>query len=944
MMNDNSLAIGSSLPAFLFRNSEMAALTRQYDWSRHPLGPIEGWSDSLMTSLSIVLNNKFPMFLFWGPELFCFYNDAFRPSLGEAGSGKHPAALGKQGREVWPEIWHIIGPQIDQVLRGGESIWYEDQMVPFYRNGKIEEIYWTYCYNAVAGRSGSIAGIIVTCIETTDKIAAQQNLIVETHRVRESEHGFRSLAENLPDIISRHDQSFRFTYANSRIEEYNGKKPEEVLGKSFRELNLSPEIASFFEQNIALVFESGRSLAAEFQNENGKYLEARFMPEFDDAHIVKSVLIIGTDISERKKTEQAFQDNKERLQAALDASLTGTFRWDILTNELSWDANLDRLFGLAPGKSVQSLDNFIERVHILDRQAVINQCQRCAVDGSDFAMVFRVVWPDGTVRWLDDNGKTYRNEAGKPIYMTGACVDVTETMVAHGTIEQSELRFRSTFENAAVGVAHVSLDGKWLLINDTLSNILGYSKNELTNLTFQEITHPDDLQEDLDHVADLIAGRMSDYSMEKRYIRKDKSHIWVNLTVSLQFDESENEPLYFIAIVQDISERKRAEDLLTETRNQLTQLSNFMPQMVWSTRADGYHDFYNQQWYDFVGLTYEDTKAEGWATVLHPDDEERTWKIWNESLQTGKLYETKYRMRRHDGQYRWLLARAMPFRNAQGTIVRWFGTCTDIHDQKAVEEQLEELVAERTYRLKQSNDDLLQFAHVTSHDLKEPLRKVRLFADQLNSSLATGNYELASSRLQKIDKSVARLFSMVEGVLEYSSVEASQVFNEPVDLNAVMKLIEFDLEFLFDQKKAKLTYESLPVVRGEDILVQRVFSNLIYNSLKFSHPDRDLEIAITAEKVINYTKGGKSFPGDYYKILVKDNGIGFSNEYAEKIFSPFTRLHSKDKYEGTGLGLALCRKIVERLDGLIEATGEIGNGATFTILLGAAAPLSQTDV
>jgi PAS domain S-box-containing protein len=441
-----------------------------------------------------------------------------------------------------------------------------------------------------------------------------------------------------------------------------------------------------------------------------------------------------------------------------------------------------------------------------------------------------------------------------------------------------------------------------------------------------------------------MAGRMSNYSMEKRYIRKDKSSIWVNLTVSLQLDESGKQPLYFIALVQDISNRKRAEDLLTETRNQLTQLSNFMPQMVWSTRADGYHDFYNKQWYDFVGLSYEDTKAEGWATVLHPDDEEYTWKVWNESLQTGKLYETKYRMRRYDGQYRWLLARAMPFRNAEGTIVRWFGTCTDIHDQKAVEEQLEELVAERTNRLKRSNDDLLQFAHVTSHDLKEPLRKVRLFADQLNTSLATGNYELAASRLQKIDKSIARLFSMVEGVLEYSSVDANQVFNEPVDLNAVLKLIEFDLEFLFEQKKAKLTYGSLPFVLGEDILIQRVFSNLIYNSLKFSHPDRNLEITISAQKVINYTKDGKIFPGDYYKIIVKDNGIGFSNEYAEKIFSPFTRLHSKDAYEGTGLGLALCRKIVERLNGFIHAIGEIGNGATFTIFLRATAPLKQTDV
>jgi hypothetical protein len=256
-MNDNSLAKGSGLPPFLFRNSEMIALTRQYDWSRHPLGPIEEWSDCLITSVGIVLNNKFPMFLFWGPELFCFYNDAFRPSLGEAGVGKHPSALGKQGRDVWPEIWDIIGAQLDQVLIGGESIWHEDQLVPFYRNGKVEEIYWTYCYSAVIGRNGSIDGVIVTCIETTSKVVAQENLLIETNRVRENEQGFRSLAENLPDIISRHDQSYRFTYANSRIIEYNGNKKQDVLGKSFSCLRRAVHRRANFKIKSEIILKPG---------------------------------------------------------------------------------------------------------------------------------------------------------------------------------------------------------------------------------------------------------------------------------------------------------------------------------------------------------------------------------------------------------------------------------------------------------------------------------------------------------------------------------------------------------------------------------------------------------------------------------------------------------------------------------------------------------------
>jgi PAS domain S-box-containing protein len=145
-----------------------------------------------------------------------------------------------------------------------------------------------------------------------------------------------------------------------------------------------------------------------------------------------------------------------------------------------------------------------------------------------------------------------------------------------------------------------------------------------------------------------------------------------------------------------------------ESENQVAQLSDFMPQIVWTAQPNGDVDFWNQRWYDYTGLNFSETKDSRWLRVLHPNDLEQTLRIWNHSLQHGDLYETKYRMRRYDGEYRWKLARGMPFRNMNGEIVRWFGTCTDIHDQKTAEEQLEILVAERTYDLQRTNEDLQQ--------------------------------------------------------------------------------------------------------------------------------------------------------------------------------------------------------------------------------------------
>eukprot|EP01133_Synstelium_polycarpum_P011151 gene11151-12991_t len=161
-------------PQYLTGGGEMGQLTRDYNWSANLLGSPENWSQSLLTTISIILNSRFPMFLWWGPELIQFYNDAYRPSLGN--NGKHPSALGQKGAECWPEIWPVIKPLIDQVMAGGDSTWSEDQLIPIYRNNKLEDVYWTFSYSRVNDESGKPAGVLVICNETTEKIYALQTL------------------------------------------------------------------------------------------------------------------------------------------------------------------------------------------------------------------------------------------------------------------------------------------------------------------------------------------------------------------------------------------------------------------------------------------------------------------------------------------------------------------------------------------------------------------------------------------------------------------------------------------------------------------------------------------------------------------------------------------------------------------------------------------------
>jgi signal transduction histidine kinase len=245
---------------------------------------------------------------------------------------------------------------------------------------------------------------------------------------------------------------------------------------------------------------------------------------------------------------------------------------------------------------------------------------------------------------------------------------------------------------------------------------------------------------------------------------------------------------------------------------------------------------------------------------------------------------------------------------------------------RALTEELEEKVVERTRELQRSNEDLLQFAHVASHDLKEPIRKIRTYALRLKDELNLQESAKCNDYNEKILESAKRMSTMVEGVLTYSSLNGLEQEIETLDLNKTLTDIQNDLEVLIEQKGATIQCGELPNVDGVQVLIYQLFYNLINNSLKFSKENRTAVIDISA-KVFSRSNS------DFVKITIADNGIGFDPEHNEIIFNTFSRLNSKGKYDGTGLGLSLARKIVERHRGTIEANGMPDEGATFIITL-----------
>jgi light-regulated signal transduction histidine kinase (bacteriophytochrome) len=245
--------------------------------------------------------------------------------------------------------------------------------------------------------------------------------------------------------------------------------------------------------------------------------------------------------------------------------------------------------------------------------------------------------------------------------------------------------------------------------------------------------------------------------------------------------------------------------------------------------------------------------------------------------------------------------------------------------------KLTEELKKSNEQLKRSNEDLQQFAHVTSHDLKEPVRKIKMYGDILSENFANYLPDKGKDYLLRIDKSASRISAMIDGVLKYATIETADQFLEDTDLMEIIDNIVEDLEIPIKENNSKIEFSGLPRIKAYPTLIYQLFYNLINNSLKFRNMDIDPVINLSRSELTNKEQG--EFGVDYFKINLTDNGIGFDQAYAEKIFESFTRLHPKDKFEGTGLGLALCRKILLRHNGFIKASGELHKGTIFSIFL-----------
>jgi PAS domain S-box-containing protein len=380
----------------------------------------------------------------------------------------------------------------------------------------------------------------------------------------------------------------------------------------------------------------------------------------------------------------------------------------------------------------------------------------------------------------------------------------------------------------------------------------------------------------------------------------------------------------------------------SKTNARFKVIADTMPQLVWTADAQGNLNFFSQSVFDYTGKALDQILSDGWLEIVHADDRDQNIKLWGDSISTGKPFLFEHRFLTKSEGYRWQLSRALPVRNEHGVIEMWVGTSTDIHKNKQFQQELEKEVKERTkalnetnIHLEKTNTELEQFAFIASHDLQEPLRKIQTLSNMISDRELKNLSENGVLLFERIANSAKHMQQLIRDILDYSKSGSTSEDIVNIDLNEVFDRIEQEFNEFLPEKKFTLIKNNLPITKGISVQIEQVFFNLISNSIKFKKTSVDCIITVSSEKVQGKTLN-IPFTNKvdwYYHITVSDNGIGFDNEYRDKIFQVFQRLNSKEKYSGTGIGLALVKKIIDQHNGYITAESELDKGATFSVYL-----------
>jgi PAS domain S-box-containing protein len=703
-------------------------------------------------------------------------------------------------------------------------------------------------------------------------------------------------------------------YCNRRFAEMVRMPLEEVIGSSFWQF-LSAQEEPLFQSLLEGAGSKGSKAEFSLLGRDGKLVPAQLSVRPLEENHFRGFCLVVMDLTEQKDAELV----RSFLAAIVESSDMAIIGKTLEGTIVTWNRGAERLYGYSaeevvgrPISILQPPDRTDELRNILDsiRQGEYVEpydTVRVAKDGRSLDVLLSV--------------SPIRDAAGKLTGASAVARDITARKRAEAALHESQALTAAIVDSTSDLIWSVDPESFGLLtFNRGLSDYFLHRRG----IRVQTGLRPEDLLPTPDSAhqwREFYHRVLSEGPFTTDY--DAVGSVTLQLTFNLLKRDGE---LFGISVFgKDISARKRAEAALKESETAFRMLAELVPQLVWMCAPDGLNIYFNQRWVDYTGLSLEESYGRGWNIPFHPDDKQPAWDAWNHAVESGDTYSIECRLRRADGAYHWFLTRGVPLRDATGSIVKWFGTCTDIDGMKRAEEEIRELNASlerRVAELLAVNKELEAFSYSVSHDLRAPLRAIDGFCQALLEDYSDKLDDAARGYLRNARAASQRMDQLVEGILGLTRTSRSQMRRTTVDMSALARTIAQELAQAHPERQVEFVVAPGLVVNADANLLRSVLDNLLGNAWKFTsnHGQARVEVGTIQQD-------GQTV------YFVRDDGAGFNNAYAGQLFGAFQRLHSPTEFEGTGIGLAIVQRIVQRHGGRVWAEGEVEKGATFFFTL-----------